>query len=171
MKGEIKVNNQKTFFISDTHFNHANIIKYCNRPFKTVDEMNSKLISNWNSVVSDNDIVYFLGDFAFGDKEAFSRFAAPLKGHKHFIIGNHDRISKKIILDAGFESVNSQLILKYEEYNFFLTHYPREVEKGEICIYGHVHDKKEELSCRSFCVCVEQINYTPIEINELIRRI
>ena len=74
-------------------------------------------------------------------------------------------------INENSDVMKSLFLLKYKEYNFFLTHYPKEVEKGEICIYGHVHDKKEELSCRSFCVCAEQINYTPIEIDELIRRI
>jgi len=55
----------KTWFTSDTHFGHFNIIEYCNRPFKTVDEMNSKLIRFWNERVKPDDIVYFLGDFCF----------------------------------------------------------------------------------------------------------
>lgn len=45
------------YVIADTHFNHANIIGYCNRPFKTVEEMNSKLISNWNNTVAKDDII------------------------------------------------------------------------------------------------------------------
>ena len=61
----------KTFFISDLHFNHENIIKYCNRPFPNVDKMNSSIINNWNSVVSKDDVVYFLGDFMFGPKQIF----------------------------------------------------------------------------------------------------
>ena len=56
------------WFTSDTHFSHCNIIKYCNRPFKDVDEMNKILIQNWNNVVRPDDIVWHLGDFALGDK-------------------------------------------------------------------------------------------------------
>ena len=60
-----------TWLISDTHFDHANIIKYCNRPFKDVDEMNNTIWQNWNSVVDADDIVYHLGDFALGPSDGY----------------------------------------------------------------------------------------------------
>ena len=56
---------QKIFFTSDTHFWHVNIIKYCNRPFETIEEMNETIIEKWNSKISKDDIVFNLGDFAF----------------------------------------------------------------------------------------------------------
>lgn len=56
----------RVFFTSDTHFNHTNIIRFCERPFERVDEMNEKLIDNWNSVVSPEDFVFHLGDFCLG---------------------------------------------------------------------------------------------------------
>lgn len=59
-------NPEHTFFTSDTHFNHANIIRFCNRPFKDVEQMNETLIANWNRVVGTNDIVFHLGDFCLG---------------------------------------------------------------------------------------------------------
>jgi calcineurin-like phosphoesterase family protein len=52
------------FFTSDTHFNHKNIIKLCNRPFTSIEEMNEKIIENWNNIVKPEDIVWHLGDFA-----------------------------------------------------------------------------------------------------------
>ena len=57
------------YFIADTHFNHENIIKYCNRPFQNSKEMNEYIVNKWNSVVTKNDIVYHLGDVGFGSTE------------------------------------------------------------------------------------------------------
>ena len=54
------------FAISDTHFGHSNIIKYCDRPFHSVSEMNEKLIDNWNNIVTEQDHIYHLGDVYFG---------------------------------------------------------------------------------------------------------
>lgn len=133
--------------------------------------MNQIIIHNWNSVVSDEDTVFFLGDFVLGKYEDFTNFTKILKGHKHFIFGNHDHVSKSKILLAGFESAQYKLVLKYNDKNFVLMHHPEEVEKGEICIYGHVHDKPVQLKSKSFCVCVERIGYTPIEVEEILRQV
>ena len=77
------------YFISDTHFNHKNIIKYCNRPFDSIEQMNETLINNWNDIVSDKDIIYHLGDFALGSKELILDIVNRLNGSKYLIRGNH----------------------------------------------------------------------------------
>ena len=82
------------FFTSDTHFGHKNIIKFCpwSRGFlSSVDEMNERLIKDWNDAVSPNDDVYHLGDFAFMGRSATKEMASALNGNIHFIIGNHDK--------------------------------------------------------------------------------
>jgi calcineurin-like phosphoesterase family protein len=75
------------YFTADTHFNHTNIIKYCNRPFKSVEEMNETIINNWNKKVNDTDIVYHLGDFSWGNPVPFLE---KINGKIFIIPGNHD---------------------------------------------------------------------------------
>lgn len=83
-----------TFFTSDLHFFHNNIIQFCNRPFDSVEDMNWKLIKNWNDVVQWNDHVWVLGDFSFGTVAETENILIQLNGIKHLIIGNHDRKGK-----------------------------------------------------------------------------
>jgi calcineurin-like phosphoesterase family protein len=77
------------YFTSDPHFWHANVIRYCSRPFASIEEMNGALIKNWNDVVKPDDVVYCLGDFslAFRPVEAYSSI---LNGTKYLVPGNHD---------------------------------------------------------------------------------
>lgn len=111
-----------TFFIADTHFNHSDIIKYCDRPFISLEDQTNKLIGNWNSVVKDEDTVFVLGDFFFfhnpkeWDLESVGtliseinkciRILSQLKCHKHLIKGNHDVRSDEQYSEMGFEFVS-----------------------------------------------------------------
>jgi calcineurin-like phosphoesterase family protein len=78
------------FFTSDSHFGHANIIKYCNRPFSSVAEMDREMIEQWNKVVTMYDTVYHLGDFCFS---AHAPYFNQLNGNKFLILGNHDTLN------------------------------------------------------------------------------
>lgn len=102
---------------SDTH--HANIIKYCNRPFSSVEEMNETIIENWNKVVSKGDIVYHLGDFALGDKSLIPDFIRRLTGHISFIMGNHDNLNIMKSFETPFrcETVSWEEVIRVENYN------------------------------------------------------
>ena len=77
------------YFTSDTHFGHASILNFCKRPFKDVDEMNEELIKRWNEVISKEDTVFHLGDFAFGGVEIWNKTLPRLNGHIVLILGNH----------------------------------------------------------------------------------
>ena len=121
-----------TFFTADTHFFHANIIKYCSRPFKSSMEMNRVIRTNWNERVGVQDTVIHLGDFAFSSKLWQKAFLQSLHGKKILIRGNHD-YKAKCMLEIGFEEVYEQLT--WNEWT--LVHRPRQ---GEQILCGHIHN-------------------------------
>ena len=81
-----------TFFTSDLHLGHRNIIEYCARPFKDVDHMNHEIIARWNMAVAPEDTVYILGDLAMGELDKSLGLVALLQGQKFLVPGNHDRV-------------------------------------------------------------------------------
>lgn len=112
------------WFTSDTHFNHKNVISYCNRPWANVDEMNEGLIKNWNERVGKCDHVYVLGDFHFGSTKKCKEILSRLKGYKILVKGNHDALAHKMIA-AGFDQVLENEVLKLPNgERVFLSHFP-----------------------------------------------
>ena len=134
-------------FTSDTHWGHKNIIKYSNRPFSSVEEMDETLINNWNAVVKPNDIVWHLGDFAFCDYKSFTQILRRLNGTKNVILGNHD----KIITNNWDNLIDSKLLSSIQYYKelkadgqmIVLLHYPiaswNKKHHGAIHLHGHCH--------------------------------
>lgn len=172
--GKEPIMKQNTFFTSDTHFFHNNIIQYCNRPFSSVDEMNEKLIENWNSVVGKNDIIWHLGDFCFGKKENIHEILPRLNGRINLVMGNHDHQKIGFYYDAGFHRVYDRQIIINGFY--ILSHTPVEFI-NENCpyynIYGHVHDNTcyKTWAKNGCCVCVERHEYKPISWKEIQKHI
>lgn len=159
------------FFISDLHLDHANIIKYCNRPFKSVDEMNRCIVNNWNETVGKNDTVFFLGDMSYGrGSRKTSYWLDKLNGNIFFIKGYHDR-SKKI-------KFYDKLILNHQGRKFLLIHDPQKVPsdwKGWV-IHGHAHNNDPKhplinLENRTINVSAELLNYKPISLEELLMKL
>ena len=91
------------YFIADTHFSGENIIRYENRPFQNIHEMDNEIIHKWNGVVKNDDIVYILGDFG-ADKNEHT-ILNQLNGKKYLIKGNHDSNSNEYYRCAGFYEV------------------------------------------------------------------
>jgi calcineurin-like phosphoesterase family protein len=175
--------------ISDTHFHHANILNFTDETgelirgahFSSVEEMDECMLENWNSVVKPGDKVYHLGDVQMGSKEQFTKFWSRLNGSKRLIVGNHDDI--KFLSSGGFFAKVYMWRL-FKEFGLLLTHapiheqslylYPKKDDvnswdkpKEELLnIHGHIHQNPSPPG-RYRCVCVEQINYTPINIEEL----
>jgi len=115
------------FFTADTHFGHENIIKHCERPFDSMEEMNATLKSSWNLRVKNADEVYILGDFWFkgGSADNALGLLRTLKGKKHLVVGNHD---KKYLGDNDYRScfleVADILNLTLDGERIIMCHYP-----------------------------------------------
>lgn len=156
------------YFTSDTHFFHRNIIDFCNRPFKDAEEMNVEMIKRWNERVEPSDSVYFLGDFSFGNKENTESVLYRLNGHKHLIVGNHDRKGRASDTDWAlhFNSVQDYMRLKLEGMKFVLCHFPfASWERGYVNLHGHTHGKSPKLYGR-LDVGVDSHNFYPITAGE-----
>ena len=158
------------WFTSDTHFYHQNIIKYCNRPWATAEEMTEGMIARWNSVVGENDKVFHLGDFSFGNRAKVEAAFKRLNGKIDLVMGNHDRLRVKDYYEIGFHRVYDKPILFA---NFFiLSHAPIQwVKDGDVYanLFGHVHNMEmyKTYTKNSCCVCVERHDYKPISFNEI----
>lgn len=158
------------YWTSDTHFNHANIIRYCNRPFENVQEMNEIMIRNWNSRVQPQDTVYHLGDFASGDRSKIRGILSRLNGKKILIRGNHD---KQPSLSDGWHEIHNFLELKQDHSLIVMCHYAMRVwnrsHHGAIMLYGHSHANLPGNN-QSLDVGVDCWNYQPVTLAEIQQR-
>lgn len=134
-------------FCSDLHFGHKNVIKYSNRPFSSAEEMDEAMITNWNRVVSPNDTVHHLGDFAFAKIDRVKAILKRLNGRKCFVNGNHDKVIKEHkheLLDGGFiDSLHDYREIYVDKQFIVLFHYGCRVwnksHHGAFHLYGHSH--------------------------------
>ena len=157
--------------ISDTHWGHGNIIEYCNRPYRNYLQMDWDMVERWNSIVKPQDKVYHLGDvYMQCSKGYIENILRNLNGKKRLILGNHDN-GKDQILQRYFQKIDVWRMLP--EFGLLLTHVPVHEStldrgsKGKLLnVHGHIHDKPSP-SKDHRCVCVEQINYIPISIEDL----
>jgi len=134
----------RTFYTADTHFDHENIIRYCKRPFCSVDRMNKALVRNWNERVKPSDIVIHAGDFCFrnspggkpgeGGLTKAAEWASRLNGHITFIRGNHDT-------NNGLRTHIQSLSMYIGKQPVGITHRPKDIDlKYDLYFVGHVHD-------------------------------
>lgn len=166
------------YYISDTHFFHNGIIKLCNRPFESVTEMNNTLIEKWNSKVTNDDDIYFLGDFAYKctDEQAIE-VAKKLNGKKHFIKGNHDsdKLLKALVNQHIIDDVNIYKEIYDNDKKVVLFHFPIEdwnnEYSGSFHLYGHIHNATNKDFNRyknRFNVSCEVLDFEPKTLEELI---
>lgn len=189
MKTKYNSSEDKLFFTSDTHWGHKNIIGFCNRPYESVEEMNEKLIENWNSVVPEDGIVFHLGDFAFGGTPLWKSVCERLNGKIHLVIGNHDMKNLRAGAESLFESVNIQLQLNIDGRAVYLNHYPflcyggawRDPKDAVWQLFGHVHSGpvssgKDSIRLNHMFPCqydvgVDNNDYRPVSWEEIRQKI
>jgi calcineurin-like phosphoesterase family protein len=169
--------NKKIFLISDTHFNHTNIIKYTNRPFKDEVKMNLTIFENWNSVVGNNDIVIHLGDLLLGngEKNGVRDLIKNLKGKKHLIKGNHDKKKNTFYKNLGFEIIADFLIKEICGKKLLFIHQPLEGFNPEnsffdFVIHGHTHKKNPPEWENHINLSLELWNYTPVNLDFILNK-
>ena len=165
-----------SWVISDTHFSHAKVIIYDDRPFKTAKEMDEKMIENWNSVVKPNDTIYHLGDFAFLSEDMVCKILSRLNGNKILITGNHDKQMRADSVRKYFKMITPYLEVYHNKQLICMFHYPQarwnKSHRGSFHVHGHEHGHypyPEE--CRAMDVGAPCIDYTPINLNEVINRL
>lgn len=189
---KLDIQSRNVFFTSDTHLHHANIIKYCDRPFSSTEAMDSAIIKNWNKVVGPNDDVIIGGDFCWGRRDSWVWLLHALNGKKYLAPGNHDKTA--MIPQDLFEKVSPLLnimILGDEEIEdgqrIVVCHYPmitwNHSHRGSWQLFGHVHSRKGNtnreagrLSCltpNQYDIGVDNNDFTPVsyqQIKEIITK-
>jgi len=166
----------KTFFISDTHWGHRNIIRFSNRPFDSIEDMNQEMIRRWNSKVGYDDTVWHLGDFAISNTKLVKYLLTTLNGNIHLCKGNHE---KSLLKPAHCRGMLKEVV-DYKELTIdgtlvCLMHYPIETwnkkHHGSIHLHGHVHVDSERVVNtipNRYNVNCEFWNYEPVTLEEII---
>lgn len=160
--------NPQIWFTSDEHYNHENIIKFCNRPFRSVEEMNNEIIRRHNLCVKSGDEVWHLGDFAWSNAAGILK---NLNGRKHHLcLGNHDK--KHIKQELGlFDSVQDVAQVRWMGERVFLSHYSHarwpSSGRGRIHLFGHSHGTFEGLGL-SIDVGVDAWSFQPISFEQVL---
>jgi calcineurin-like phosphoesterase family protein len=186
----------RNLYIADTHFGHGNILRFDNRPFSTVEEMELELVNRWAMAVEPKDTVYILGDFCWGKEDEWLRILSQLKGNKVLIRGNHDLKNMSIRLRNHFQDVKDYKEITDEGRHVILSHYPMLLYKGSYnpdcyMLCGHVHVTRENVFLEEWTDILRQsrkqnsdscgniintgcmmpwMDYTPRTLDEIIER-
>lgn len=177
-----------TFFSADHHFNHKNIIDFCGRPFRSLEGMNDQLIRKWNSRVKEDDVVYYLGDFCFGNRKSFKYFEGQLNGKIIFVKGNHDK-------NNGVKTILGHMVLYFSNILIWATHVPvigseskyytaiheiKVPDNIDLILCGHVHEKWKHrwlhrmvkpsiIDIPIINIGVDVWGFAPVKMDEVIR--
>lgn len=170
------------FLISDTHFGHTNIIKYCDRPFKDCDQMLEVIVNNYNNLVSHSSKVLFMGDIFFTGFDNSCDIMHSLNGSKYLLRGNHDkRLTDSQFARMGFvEIYGTYQKTKIDGSGVYLSHYPfngyskdnrygkyRPPIDGTVIVHGHTHDKHRLTLQNTVHIGVDAWDFGPAPIGEV----
>lgn len=165
------------YFTSDLHLGHNKDFLYKSRGFNSIEEHDEQIIDNINSIVTDHDILYILGDCIMGDQEAGIEKLNSICGNKRIIIGNHDTINKIELYRHNYYGVEFGDRIKYGKFTFLLSHYPMRTKNVEetcakrtFCLCGHSHTKDPflDFNLGSYHVELDCHNNKPVSIDEII---
>lgn len=161
----------RSFFTADTHFGHEGVIKFSNRPFASVTDMDETLIRNWNAVVRPDDTVWHVGDFAHHcGLVRLGKIFSRLHGKKHLLVGNHDDST----LELPWSSTHQIAEVAISGQRLVLCHYAMRIwpgqRKGAIHLFGHSHGRYEGTS-RSLDVGVDSWGYCPVDLRAIFARL
>lgn len=162
------------YFTGCTHFNHSNIIKYCERPYPDIGTMERDMIWKWNKKVSDDDVVYHLGDFGFGSNEVLRIFLEHLNGYKIIVKGNHDHKSLKALREIGWDDCSKKPRRLWSEYfgQILLSHRPikdeAQLSNCDWNFHAHTH-QTHVVTGNKIHVGVESWNFEPVSELEILR--
>ena len=165
---EIIERGKNVFFISDLHMGHEKLIKNL-RGFSSVEEHDELIIKNWNKTVGKRDIVWILGDLTMENNKY--DFLDKLNGIKYVVLGNHDLPNHAIDLLEYIDKIGGMVRLR--KYGLILTHCPiheSELRRFKLNIHGHVHENTLPDN-RYFNVSCEAVNYTPISISQIFKKL
>jgi calcineurin-like phosphoesterase family protein len=176
------------YFTSDQHFGHENIIRFAERPFKDVVEMEKELIRRWNETVPNSAHVFILGDFSFiGRIEYIKDIVNELNGFKHLIFGNHDHqngFTRDSVISL-FDSAQDYLEIQVNDnemetpQRIILSHYPmltwNQKLNGSWQLFGHIHSGPNTIAAEAYLplnmvqydVGVDNNDYKPISYEEI----
>lgn len=168
------------YYIADQHFGHKQVINFDSRPFQDTKEMDQYMIDAHNSVVTDQDDVYFIGDVFYGNTKEYSWYLKQLNGKKHLIQGNHDgKLLKDNQALSFFESIDKMLFVMDTNVKIVLCHFPllewNGYYRGAYHIHGHIHNQKNEAFGvlrnmeRALNASASIIGYKPCTFRDLIK--
>ncbi len=163
-----------TFFTADNHFGHLNIIRYCNRPFESAEEMDERMIANWNEAIKHDDLVYHLGDFTLGNKLTARRYFNRLNGQIRVLCNpwHHDKRwlgGEYYSRSGGVEYMKSIVVLEYEPL-IILCHYAfanwDRKHHGSWHLHGHSHGEYKAPG-KILDVGVDSHSFRPVSLEEV----